>query len=98
MGMPLGARLAELPFFSQFIGWLFRHSWTKKKIQPFIDRFGIDTKEFERSVESYPSFNAFFIRTLKKESRPLAQGPIIPADGRYLMYQDITSSESFVVK
>lgn len=98
VGMPFGARLAEFPFFSQFIGWLFGRSWTKKKIQPFIDRFGIDTKEFEQPIESYPSFNAFFIRTLKKVSRPLAQGPIIPADGRYLMYQDITDNESFVVK
>jgi len=95
---PLGVLLAELPFFSRFIGWWHCRSWTKKKILPFITRFGIDTTEFEQPVESYSSFNAFFVRTLKKESRPLAQGPIIPADGNYLFYQDVASCDVFIVK
>ncbi len=98
IGKPLGMLLAELPFISRFIGWWFRQSWTKKKIIPFIAQFGIDATEFEQPVESYPSFDAFFVRTLKKESRPLAQGIIIPADGSYLFYQNVASCDDFLVK
>jgi phosphatidylserine decarboxylase len=90
--------LAELPVFSQFLGWWYRRSWTKKKIRSFVAQHGIDVSECEKPVDSYPSFDAFFIRTLKKGSRPLAQGPIIPADGRYLFYQDISACDGFVVK
>lgn len=98
IGKPLGTLLAELPIFSRFLGWWFRRSWTKKKIRPFIAHFEIDMTEFENPVESYPSFDAFFIRTLKKESRPLAKELIIPADGRYLFYQNVAACDNFVLK
>ncbi len=98
IGMSVGKLLAELPIFSRFLGWWYRRSWTKKKILPFVAQHGIDATECEKPIESYPSFDAFFVRTLKKESRPLAKGPIIPADGRYLFYQDAGACEDFVVK
>ena len=97
-GMLIATLLAKFPLFSQFIGWWQRRSWTKKKISPFIAQFGVVASEFDKPVECYPSFDAFFVRTLKKESRPLAPGPIIPADGRYLFYQDISTCDGFVVK
>ncbi len=98
MGRPFGFLLAEFPFFSQLIGWWYRKPWTRKMIPDFVKRFGINTAEFEQPVESYPSFNAFFVRALKKECRPLANGAVMPADGRYLFYQDISIADSFVVK
>lgn len=98
VGISLGILLAELPFFSQFLGWWYQRPWTKKKILPFIKRFSIDTTEFEHPVHSYSSFNAFFIRTLKKECRPLSEGPIIPADGRYFFYQDVSLYNPVVKK
>ncbi len=98
IGKLLATLLAKVSLFSQFFGWWQRRSWTKKKISPFIVQYGIDASEFERPVESYPSFDAFFVRNLKKESRPLSPGPIIPADGRYLFYQDISTCDGFVVK
>lgn len=70
----------------------------KKKIAPFIEKYQIDSSEFQEEVESFPSFNAFFIRKLKKESRPLAHGAIMPADGRYLFYQNIETCSGFIVK
>ena len=97
-GKLVGKLLAKIPLFSQFIGWWQRRSWTKKNIPLFITQYGIDATCFEKTVKSYPSFDAFFIRTLKKESRPLDPGPIIPADGRYLCYQDIAACDGFVVK
>ena len=98
IGRPLGMLLAELPFLSRLIGWWYRRAWTKKKILPFVAHYKIDVTECEKPVESYPSFDAFFTRTLKKESRPLASGAIIPADGRYLFYQDVSACDDLVVK
>lgn len=96
--MPLGVILGKFPFFSRFLGWWYRRSWTKKKILPFIAHHGIDATECEKPVESYLSFDAFFVRTLKKECRPLAQGPIIPADGRYLFFQEASICDDLVIK
>ena len=98
IGRPFGVLLSECAFFARILGWWYRRSWTKKRILPFIARQGIDATEFEKPVKSYPSFDAFFVRTLKKGSRPLAPGPVIPADGRYLFYQDVAVCKDFVVK
>lgn len=66
---------------------------------PFIKRFGIDTSEFLESPTNYSTFNEFFIRRLKPEARPINAKPaIIPADGRYLFYQDVSSNQAFQVK
>jgi phosphatidylserine decarboxylase len=52
-------------------------------------------------VESFNSFNDFFIRKLKPEARPIAEGDLIsilPADARYLFYQDLSQLDGFLVK
>src|SRR5207253_379926 len=70
-----------------------------RKIVPFIKRYSIDVKEFQDPVESFSSFNDFFIRKLKPESRPLTQSPLdIPADGRYRFYNSLSDSFIFSVK
>jgi phosphatidylserine decarboxylase len=97
-GKSLGKLIAYFPFFSHFIGWWQKQGWTQRKIQPFIKVYGIDASECAHPVASYPSFDAFFTRTLKKGCRPLAAGPILPADGRYLVYQDIAGCEGIIVK
>jgi phosphatidylserine decarboxylase len=98
IGKPLGELLAKFSVFSRLIGWWYRRSWTRKRIGPFIVSQKIDMTDFEKPVESYPSFDAFFIRSLKKGSRPLANGMIIPADGRYLFYQDLSVCDQFTMK
>lgn len=93
--------LIKNPLFSKIYGFWQKQFFTKKKIQPFIDAFEIDTSEFLLSPENYSSFNDFFVRKLKKEARPIAPGTdtaIIPADGRYLFYPNIHQSEGFIVK
>jgi phosphatidylserine decarboxylase len=93
--------LCKWPFFSALYGYFQKLPWSARKIQPFIDMFNVDTSEFLEPVSHYRSFNDFFIRRLKPEARPLASGEekaIIPADGRYYVYQDIDSAEGFVIK
>lgn len=98
LGRFIGTFLAKFPPFSRFYGWLQRLSITKRNIVPFVLKYKINPAEFEHPIESYPSFDAFFTRTLKKEVRPLAEGVVIPADGRYLCYQNIATCDGFVVK
>ncbi len=90
LGALLAALLSRFAFFSAAYGLWQKMAWTKKKIAPFIQAFKVDPSEFSKPVDAFTSFNDFFIRTLKKEARPLASTDlIIPADGRYLAYSSI---------
>ncbi len=93
--------LARTPFFSSLYGFLQRQPWSKRKIPSFIQRFGIDEKEFLLPKEAYSSFNDFFTRRLKPSCRPLAQGEhicVMPADGRYLFYPHLKNVDGIVIK
>lgn len=88
--------LAHIPFFSILYGYLQKRPASAKKIAPFIRAYGIDASEFAES--GFPSFNAFFIRKLKPERRPIAAESNVlamPADGRYLLYPQF---DQFLVK
>jgi phosphatidylserine decarboxylase len=93
---------ARLPLFSILYGWWQKQPATKKKIAPFIEKFHVDTTEFLEPVDSFKSFNDFFIRKLKGSVRPVNKEAhdelVIPADGRYYFYQDISKADGFVVK
>lgn len=96
--LPLSTRLS---FVSKLYGYLQKKPSSKKKILPFIKKFKIEVADFLDPPESYASFNDFFIRKLKPESRPFANGndvAILPADGRYLVYQNIADADGFLVK
>lgn len=93
--------VAKLPFFSQFYGFLQKQEASAKKIPAFIEHFDVDENEFLEPVSHFKCFNDFFIRRLKAEARPMASGShtaIIPADGRYYFYGDISQTEGFIVK
>ena len=88
-------------FFSALFGSLQKQSCSKRKYQPFIERFHLDPSEFEKKVEEFSSFNDFFIRSLKSQIRPIAPGEnvaVMPADGRYLFSQRIGKDDLFTVK
>lgn len=98
---PLLYFVSKNPIFSALFGWWQRRSFTKKNIVPFIKNFHVDTSEFLEPVECFQSFNDFFIRKLKPESRPITSSEnsvVIPADGRYLFFPNIDEAEGFVVK
>jgi phosphatidylserine decarboxylase len=92
---------AHINFLSRLYGAIQKSSVSKEKIHPFIEKFHVDTSEFLGSVDSYHSFNDFFIRKLKPECRPITPGDdiaILPADGRYLVYENIEKNDGFFVK
>jgi phosphatidylserine decarboxylase len=100
-GIFLSHLSAKLSFLSKIYGWIQKLPFTKKKIIPFIKNYEIDPSEFQKSLNQFNSFNDFFIRKLKKEARPIEkneQKAIIPADGRFLFYQDISNGDGFIIK
>jgi phosphatidylserine decarboxylase len=87
--------------FSRLCGIYQSHHYTRRHIQPFIDKFKLDASEFAEPVEAFTSFNDFFTRKLKPERRPIAAGEdvlVAPADGRYWVCQRVDKTEGFVVK
>ncbi len=92
---------AHCSFCSRFYGFLQRLPYSKKKILPFIKKYGGNPSEFLDPIESFKSFDAFFTRKLKPRARPITSGDevaIIPADGRYLFYPRIDLVDGFLVK
>jgi phosphatidylserine decarboxylase len=92
---------AHINFLSRLYGAIQKSSVSKEKIPPFIKKFHVDTSEFLDTVDSYQSFNDFFIRKLKPQVRPITPGvdiAILPADGRYLLYENIEKTDGFFVK
>lgn len=92
---------AKNPVLSKIYGRFQKSPKSAKKIIPFIKDFGVDSSEFLESVDTYKSFNDFFIRKLKPEARPIAPGEniaVIPADGRYYFYQSIHANTGIIVK
>ncbi len=96
--LPLVARLT---CFSQLYGALQKTKMSRFKILPFIRKFQVNPEEFADPVDSFCSFNDFFIRKLRPEARPIASGhdvAILPADGRYLVFPNLSLVSSFFVK
>ncbi|WP_230492407.1 archaetidylserine decarboxylase [Martelella alba] len=71
----LAGRLADYP-----AGWL-----TKLIITLFVRYYKVDMQEAMRpELSAYPTFNAFFVRPLRDDARPLDTDPnalVMPADG-----------------
>lgn len=91
--------IARQYWVSRLYGYLQKTRWSKKKVLPFIRDFAVDSSEFRDPVESFQSFNDFFVRHLRPGARPLAEtDAVIPADGRYLVVPNVSAAEQFFVK
>ncbi len=92
---------ARIHFVSKLYGYFQKSAMSRFKIKPFIQTYEIDASEFLDPVDSFACFNDFFIRKLKPECRPIAGGPdiaVLPADARYLVFQNIDEADGFWVK
>ena len=93
--------LSRCSLFSKIYGAIQKTSWSRRKIVPFIEEFHVNAREFLDPVSSYASFNAFFTRKLRPEVRPIDPNPevaMIPADGRYLFFEEIQGDRLCSVK
>lgn len=91
----------KIPLFSEWYGAFQKSRLSRSKIERFIRAYQVDTSEFLDPVESYNSFNDFFIRRLKPSARPILDSndvAILPADARYLVFPNIHTTDGFLVK
>lgn len=88
--------IAKTPLVSKAYGYLMDLSSSKKKIQPFLEQYKVNTAEFEKN--NFSSFNDFFYRKLKSTARPLSADAVFPADGRHFGFQDISKIDGVFVK
>ena len=93
--------VAKRAFFSHWYGWRMNRVGSRRKIAPFLLRYGLDVNEFSSPPASYRTFNEFFFRRLKPGARPIAADPrvaVFPADGRHLGFPDISQMDGIFVK
>lgn len=104
-GNPLGRITVSVAvkrhWFSRWYGWRMNRENSRKKIADFIGRYDVDTSEFADTVESFNTFNQFFYRHLRAESRPIDPDPVVavfPADGRHLAIENVDANDQFYIK
>ncbi|MEC9228169.1 MAG: phosphatidylserine decarboxylase, partial [Verrucomicrobiota bacterium] len=104
-GNPLGRITVSVAvkrhWFSKWYGWRMNRQNSRKKILDFIERYDVDTGEFADPVESFKTFNQFFYRHLRAESRPIDPDPVVavfPADGRHLAIENLDEANQFYIK
>lgn len=100
-GKFLCAIYSKFPFFSHFYGWVQRSKWSRKKVKPFVDFYNVDASEFLKKTGEFKSFDDFFVRKLTPSARPIDKDPkslVAPCDGRFLFFQNLSSSDQFYVK
>ena len=57
-----------------FVSWEGPRWWNQSLIKGFASMYGIETAEAEKTLAEYPSLGEFFVRRLKPEARPIAEG------------------------
>lgn len=104
-GNPLGElalnAMVKRAGFSNWYGREMDSPKSRARIEPFIEKFGVDTSEFAEPEESFRTFNEFFYRKLKPEARPIVSVPnaiALPADGRHLAIPDASQCNDLFVK
>ncbi len=102
---PLGklalACVVKRKFLSQWYGKRMDAPGSTAKIADFVSQLEIDMTASRRPLDDFNSFNDFFIRQLKPESRPIDADPhhiVSPADGKILAFHDLSHLDSFFVK
>ena len=88
-------------FFSLWYGWMMSCPSSAKRIQPFIQKYGVDVNIFAQAPSTFATFNDFFTRRLKAEARPIdkdSDAVIFPADGRHLGFPNIEAVDSIFAK
>ena len=67
----------------------------------FVKAYGVDLTDAELAIEGYPNFGAFFTRTLKPGTRPIAEGDdvvVSPVDGKIYAAACSTDGRLFQAK
>ena len=104
-GNPLGRLTVTLAvkraWFSRWYGWRMDQAASREKVAPFIEDYQLDPSDFADAPDRFGTFNEFFYRKLKPETRPIDMSEevaVFPADGRHLAIQNVDSADTFYIK
>jgi phosphatidylserine decarboxylase len=93
--------IARCSILSKFFFFLNSLKISKHKIPSFIKHFDINEEEFYKKTKNFRSFNDFFVRKLKEETREIDANEnslVFPCDGRFLVFPKISDLNSFNIK
>lgn len=93
--------LLKRAFFSKMYGSHQNRAASRKDIEPFIKKYGINMNEAKLPASAFHNFNEFFYRELKPDARPInpdSRTAIFPADARHLGFRNISQAEGVFVK
>jgi len=83
---------------TRFYGKLMDKPKSRNKIEDFIKENKIDMRESLLDIREFKTFNEFFYRKLKSNSRKIENGIISPADGKVIAFENIKDLSSFFIK
>lgn len=101
LGRSLWGVLFGTGFLSRMMGAYYDSKLSHSAIKSLLQIPGLDADEAEMPWKNYKSFNDFFTRKLKPDARPfIADNNVLcsPADGRILVYPEISPDAKFPVK
>jgi phosphatidylserine decarboxylase len=89
VGRVITSGLLSQRYMSALYGTHMKSPRSKSFIEPFIEQYQIDVSEIKRPLDSFRSFNDFFIRELVEGARIVDPEPshlISPADSRLMVF------------
>ena len=89
--------LVKRKFVSEVYGNIMDKPKSVKRVVSFVQKYDIDISIVEK--QKFDSFNDFFTRKLKPDARIVAQDSdvvVSPADGKILVFNDISETDFFV--
>ena len=90
--------LFKRKFISAIFGGILNMRISQLRVKGFIEKYKMDMSQYVIPKGGYKTFNDFFYRHIKPNSRPIKQGVVSPADGKILVFQEINQNTGFFVK
>ena len=85
-------------FLTSIFGRFMSSGLSKNWIDGFIQKHQMDLSEYIVPQEGFKTFNDFFYRKVKPESRPIGEGLVAPADGKVVVFDKVDAYTTFYVK
>lgn len=101
LGKLLLNTLVKRKFLTEIYGRKMNTKGSKKLIENFVQELNINMEESVKKIDEFTSFNDFFYRKLKENSRKIDAGENIlvsPADSKVLIYENINEENKFLIK
>ena len=99
---PLGTLTLQLAVKRKLVsslgGWYMNTKRSASRIALFVEQHKMSLDDYRVPSGGFQTFNDFFYRKLKKDSRPIGEGLISPADGKILVFDPIQQQQKFFIK